>query len=132
MSVIIPFSIHTLRLKQFLALCAAPLQARTFHSRDNFLSKSFQLPRSNYFVKITDKTDPNFVIAHRALPRVFEILWAVIRVVYVETRYGLDGPETESRWGRSVPHPSSPVLASTQPPIQVVPHLFLGGKAAGA
>jgi hypothetical protein len=34
------------------------------------------------------------------------------------TRYGLDGPRIESRWGRDFPHPSRPSLRPTQPPIQ--------------
>jgi hypothetical protein len=53
--------------------------------------------------------------------------------VGVATRYGLDGPVIESRWGgRDFPHPSIPALGSTQPPIQWVLDLFPGGKAAGA
>jgi len=34
--------------------------------------------------------------------------------------------------GRDFPHPSIPVLGSTLTPIQSVPDLFPGGKAAGA
>jgi hypothetical protein len=30
--------------------------------------------------------------------------------VGIATRYGLDGPGIESRWGRDYPHPSRPVL----------------------
>ena len=39
--------------------------------------------------------------------------------VGIATRYGLDGPGIESRWGR----PSRPALGPTQPPIQWVPRL---------
>ena len=47
--------------------------------------------------------------------------------VGIATRYWLDGPGIESRWGQDFPHPSRPTLRPTQPPIQWVP-----GKAAGA
>ena len=47
----------------------------------------------------------------------------------IATRYGPDGPGIESRWGRDFPHLSRPALG---PPIQWVPGLFPGGKAAGA
>ena len=46
-----------------------------------------------------------------------------ISVVLV-TRYGLDGPDIESRWGRDFLHPSRPVLGPTHPPIQWVPGFF--------
>ena len=39
------------------------------------------------------------------------------------TRYGLDGLEIESRWGRDFPHLSRPALGPTQPPIKSVPGL---------
>jgi hypothetical protein len=38
----------------------------------------------------------------------------------IATRYGLDGPEIELRWGRNFPHPSRLVLGPTQPPRQWV------------
>ena len=40
--------------------------------------------------------------------------------VGIATRYGLDGPGIESRWGRDFPHPSRTTLGPTQPPIQWV------------
>jgi hypothetical protein len=55
---------------------------------------------------------------------------AVEKVKY--TRYGLDGPGIESRWGRDFSQPSRPTLGPTQPPIQWVTGLFPGGKVAGA
>jgi hypothetical protein len=53
-------------------------------------------------------------------------------VVGIATRYGLDGPGIESRWGRDFSQPSRPALGPTLPPIQWVPGLFPGGKAVGA
>ena len=34
-------------------------------------------------------------------------------VVGIATRYGLDGPGIESRWGRNFPHPCRPALGPT-------------------
>ena len=50
----------------------------------------------------------------------------------IATRYGLDGPGIESRWGRGFLHMFRPVLWPTQPPAQWIPGLFPGGKAARA
>jgi hypothetical protein len=47
--------------------------------------------------------------------------------VGIPTRYGLDGPEIESRWGRDFPQPFRPALGSTQPPVQGVMGLFSRG-----
>jgi hypothetical protein len=46
-------------------------------------------------------------------------------VVGIATRYGLDGPGIESRWGRDFPHPSRPAL------VQWVAGLSRGGKRPG-
>ena len=44
----------------------------------------------------------------------------------IATRYGLDGPGIESRWGRDFPHPSGPALGPTHTPVQWVPGLSRG------
>jgi hypothetical protein len=46
--------------------------------------------------------------------------------VGIATRYGLEGPGIESRWGRYFPHLSGPALGATQPPVQWVPRLSRG------
>ena len=46
--------------------------------------------------------------------------------VGMATRYGLDGPVIESRWGQDFLHPSRPALGPTQPPVQWVPGLSRG------
>jgi hypothetical protein len=53
-------------------------------------------------------------------------------LVVIATRYGVDGPGIEYRWGRDFPHPPRWALGPTQPPVEWVPGLFPEGKAAGA
>jgi len=45
------------------------------------------------------------------------------RTVSIVTRYGLDSPEIESRWGWDFPHLSRTALGPTQPPLWWVPDL---------
>jgi hypothetical protein len=49
----------------------------------------------------------------------------------IAIRYGLDGPEIESRWWRNFRYPSRPNLGPTQPTVWVSDP-FPGGKATGA
>ena len=51
--------------------------------------------------------------------------------VDIASRYGLDGPGIESRWGRNFPHLSKPALGPTQPPIQRVQGLSQGWSGQG-
>ena len=53
-------------------------------------------------------------------------------VVGIGIRCGLGDPGIESRWGQDFPHPSSPAVLLTQPPVQWIPALFSGSKASGA
>jgi hypothetical protein len=47
------------------------------------------------------------------------------------TRYGLDGPWIEFRWGRDFPNPSRPALGSAQLPIHWVPGVKRRGEGGG-
>ena len=47
-------------------------------------------------------------------------------IVSIVTRYGLEGPEIESRWGRDFLHLSRPALGPTHPPVQWAPGLSRG------
>jgi hypothetical protein len=51
--------------------------------------------------------------------------------VGVATRYGLEGPGIEFRWGRDFPHLSRPALGTTQPPVQWVEGLSRGQRRPG-
>jgi hypothetical protein len=52
-------------------------------------------------------------------------------VVGIVTRYGLEGPGIQFRWGRNFPYPSRPALRFCQPPVKWVSDVIALGKAAG-
>ena len=52
-----------------------------------------------------------------------------ISSVGIATRYGLDGPEIESRWRRDFPHQARPALGPAEPPLQWVSVLSRGKVA---
>jgi hypothetical protein len=47
------------------------------------------------------------------------------------TRYGLEGPGIECRWGRDFPHLSIPALGPNQPLVKWVPGLSRGKGGRG-
>jgi len=64
--------------------------------------------------------------------RIFTRTFNASNAVGIATRYGLDGPGTEFRWGRDFPHSSRPPLVPTQLLYNRYWVSFLGGKAACA
>ena len=58
----------------------------------------------------------------------FTIIYSMGRdsSVGIATRYGLEGPGIETRWGRDFPHPSKSAMGPTQPTIQ-----WLAGLSRG-
>ena len=68
------------------------------------------------------------------LTRLFQTDFQIFRCrdssVGIATRYGLNGPGIESRWGggRDFPHPSRPALGPTHPPVQWVPEVKRPGR----
>jgi hypothetical protein len=61
----------------------------------------------------------------------FFLFWSRDSVVGTGTRYGLDGPGIESRWGRDFSHVSAR-LWGTPSRLYNGYRVFLGSKAAGA
>ena len=69
---------------------------------------------------------PYFLKIHFNIIHPFTRSSGLDSLVDIVTRYGLDGPEIESRWGRDFLHPSRPALGPTQAPIQWVPCVSRG------
>jgi hypothetical protein len=51
--------------------------------------------------------------------------------VDITTRYGLNGPGIQCRWGRDFPDPFRPVLGPIQPPLKMGTGYFQGAKGPG-
>ena len=106
-----------------------------FTARQNSAGEAQHTPRSESFLSVRvvvifyyDTSDP-FKMPHNY--RTGAEL-GLDSSVGITTRYGLDGPGIECRWGRDFTHPSRPALGLTQPHMQWVPGFFLEGKANGA
>jgi hypothetical protein len=101
----------------------------------NFLYFSFAFPKqikftsqNLYFLKITvlRVADPPELASLHS----YKAIRGPGSSVGIATRYELDGPEIESRFGRDFPHPSRPDLGPTQPLYNAY-RAFPGGKTAG-
>ena len=78
--------------------------------------------------KIWRNQDPSTRKKHRMA----YTLLLFMKTLILATRYGLEGPGIESRWGRGdLPHLSRPALGPTQPPIQCYRVSFQAVKRPG-
>jgi hypothetical protein len=87
-----------------------------FHAADNFRIPNGDFPKS-------------FPLFSAPFISVVCVLGRLSR--YSDSLRAGDGLGIECRLGRYFPHPSRPALVPTQPPVQWVPGLFSGCKAAG-
>jgi hypothetical protein len=111
---------HTLRSTCNFIACAAVLLLSSLDSRDVLCSFTLNMSisdgittRRRTAVASTSSGKPSKPSTH---------------IYYTATRYGLEGPRFESRWGRDCSHPFSLALEATQPPVQLmVPGLVFRG-----
>jgi hypothetical protein len=71
------------------------------------------------------------LLRHSVYKHAIVQLWAAIAQSVRVTRYGMEGPRIESRWGRDFPQPSRPALGPHQPPRRWVPGLSRGLSGRG-
>ena len=87
---------------------------------------SFKVPSLSFLnIQLSPSNRHHFTILHT-------YTWGWDSSGSIATRYGLDGPGIESRWGRDFLHLFRPALGPTQPSIHGVPDLFPWGKGPGA
>jgi hypothetical protein len=82
---------------------------------------------TNRQVTLRTVSGDQIVMSYFVIMCVYVCVRACVRgnsTVGIATRYGLDRPRIESRWGRDLLHPSRP----TQPSVQWVPGLLQGLK----
>ena len=78
--------------------------------------------------QVKSRIPPNYVPTFRHLSlKAYWLLYVLPR--FIATRYGLDCPGFEPRWGRALPYPYRPPIGPTHPPVQWVPGFFPVGKA---
>jgi len=126
------------------------LRARLPMNRGWILRRVKRLVLLNHPDWIWDSPNFTFIGYQQRLPKGLRSVWGVVlnthshlvsrfrmsayvfSVVSIATRYGIDCTRMESQWWRVFPHLSIPALGPSQPSVQLVPDLFLGGKTAGA
>jgi hypothetical protein len=103
----------------------------TIGNRTRDFSACSAVPQPNCVTACADVICILYIIPVTLLCQTKYILYCFIvrgrySVVGIATRYGLDGPGIDSRWGRDFPHPSRPALGPTQLPVRWVPGLSQG------
>jgi hypothetical protein len=135
---LLPLHVHLPHSPQHLPIPTTSQSALLSAEAIIFLStKKFlrNLCNSEFYYGFNKSFKLDLVFSHFN-PRVIFILYTSYYVgrdssVGIATRYGLDGPGIEFRWGRDFQHRSRPNLGPTQPPVQRVPGLFQVVKRPG-